>query len=155
MADKGHSRGTPVRSGVLLGAVLAACLCGAAGQVHGVPPFLPNIRPSVTSLGPYSAYNRSPFPQPYGVPRNLCPWGCRHRGGIGYNGYGVGYAPIYAVPMYDVGDTGPYLYSEPPAEQPLHVVVDLPPGMHVVEESYDEQPALFAPPPQHLSLIHI
>jgi hypothetical protein len=50
---------------------------------------------------------------------------------------------------YDASDPGPYLYSGPPAEQTLHVVVDLPPGRHVVEESYDEQQALAAPPPQH------
>jgi len=77
------------------------------------------------------------------VPRNLCPWGCRHRASYGYNtGY---YAPIYAVPTYDYSD--PYLYSGPPADQPLHVVVDLPPDRRPAAE-YDEAPA-YAPPPHY------
>src|SRR6516225_11412126 len=112
----------------------------ATAQVHGVPPsvtsiqfhvppFLPNARPSVTSLGPYPAYNPSPFPPPYGIPRNLCPWGCRHKFGYGYNSAAY-YTPIYAaVPYYyDSTDANPYLYSGPPPEQTLHVVVDLPPS---------------------------
>lgn len=151
MASVGHSRGLFAQSTALLGAILAVCVCvigagSAVGQVHGVPPsvtsiqyhvppFLPNIRPSVTSLGPHPAYNLSPYPQPYGVQRNVCTWGCRHTGALGYNrGYAAGYAPIYAVPVYDVGDAGPYVYSGPPAEQTLHVVVDLPPGTRLATE---------------------
>jgi hypothetical protein len=129
----------------------------ASAQVHGVPPsvtsiqfhvppFLPNARPSVTSLGPYPAYNPSPFPQPYGIPRNVCPWGCRHRAGNGYN-YGGYYTPVYAaVPYYyDSTDAGPYLYSGPPAEQTLHVVVDLPPAPRAGLPEFAEQAV--APPP--------
>lgn len=129
----------------------------AAAQVHGVPPsvtsiqfhvlpFLPNARPSVTSLGPYSASNPSPFPQPYGIPRNLCPWGCRHKGGFGYN-YGSYYTPVYAAVPYYYDSTGasPYLYSGPPPEQTLHVVVDLPPSRRAGLPDYDDDAV--APPP--------
>ena len=142
----------------VLTALLIAIFAGSAiAQVHGVPPsvtsiqfhvppFLPNIGPSVTSLGPYPAFNHSPFPPPYGVPRNGCQWGCRHRGSSGYYGGGY-YAPIYAaVPYYyDTSDPGPYLYSGAPSEQPLHVVVDLPPGTHIVADE-PEEPAMNAPP---------
>src|SRR5262252_9075467 len=107
-------RGWLLRSVLMLGAMMFwIAAFSASAQVHGVPPsvtsiqfhvppFLPNARPSVTSLGPYPAYNPSPFPQPYGIPRNVCPWGCRHRAGYGYNGgYAGSYIPAYAaVPYY-------------------------------------------------------
>jgi len=96
----------PVLSVVLLSFV-AASLCAA--QVNGVPPsvtsiqyhtppFMPNIRPSVTSLGPY-------------------------------------FIPIYDTTVgYDSGGAGPYMYSGPPTEQTLHIVVDLPAKRAVAEE---------------------
>lgn len=134
-------RGWLLRSVLMLGAMMFwIAAFSASAQVHGVPPsvtsiqfhvppFLPNARPSVTSLGPYPVYNPSPFPPPYGIPRNLCPWGCRHKFGYGYNTAAY-YTPIYAaVPYYyDSTDANPYLYSGPPPEQTLHVVVDLPPS---------------------------
>lgn len=138
----------------------------AAAQVHGVPPsvtsiqlhvppFLPNIMPSVTSLGPYSAYNRSPIPTPYGVPRSIYGhgiYGRAYRNRIG-NGYGATYAVPYYVPAYDTSegyDPGPYLYSGPPAEQTLHIVIDTPPARHETAD-YDDMapPPAPNPTPQH------
>src|SRR5215469_8994249 len=76
-------------------------------QVHGVPPsvtsiqfhvppFLPNIMPSVTSLGPSPFTNHAgPIPAPYGVPRSIYAHGIyRHA----YKNYG--YGAVYAVPYY-------------------------------------------------------
>lgn len=160
-----QSRRMSARNGVSLGAVITASLClfapgVAVGQVHGVPPsvtsiqfhvppFLPNARPSVTSVGPYPAYNSNRYPPPYGIPRNLCPWGCRHRGSNGIYGGGY-YTPVYvAVPYYnDASDSDPYLYSGPPPEQTAHVVVDLPPDRHAAAPSDDEQFAYAVPPPR-------
>ena len=116
-------------------------------QYH-VPPFLPNIRPSVTSLGPYSyGYNSSSVTRSYGGVRTGCRLGCRNRGSYGY-GSGAYYAPIYAaVPFYDTSydtsDAGPYLYSGPPAETTVHIVVDSPPDRRaaVAELDDDDQTA--------------
>jgi hypothetical protein len=124
----------------------------AAAQVHGIPPsvtsiqfhtppFMPNIRPSVTSLGPYG-YGRSyPVNGPY-----------RGRNGYTYrNGYGYStgaYIEPYYIPSYDTsyeydtGSGGSYVYSVPPTDQTLHIVVDLPPAKRRVVE-YDED----GPPP--------
>jgi hypothetical protein len=135
----------------------------AVGQVHGVPasvtaiqyhvpPFLPNIRPSVTSLGPYGyGYNPSSLPRPYGVPRNLCPWGCRNRVSYGY-GAGAYYAPIYAaVPFYDTSDPGPYLSSGPPSDTTLHIVVDAPPERHAAADQDDDDQVVMTAPPKRES----
>jgi len=143
--------------GVLL---LVSVLTGTA-QVNGVPPlvtsipfhvppFLPNIRPSVTSLGPNGFMSPAgPLPQPYGVPRTIYGHGIYGHGnkiGYGYSGFGATYAAPFYVPMYDTSDSydpGPYLYSGPPAEQILHIVVDTPPARQeaVAEDGED------APPP--------
>jgi hypothetical protein len=159
MPRSGSIRGSLLAGALLLAALIPGIGAGsAAAQVHGippsvtsiqfhVPPFLPNARPSVTSLGPYPAYNPSPFPQPYGIPRSVCPWGCRHRTGYGYNGgYAGSYFPAYAsVPYYyDSTDNSPYVYSGPPPEQTLHVVVDLAPSRRTVLPDYDD--ATVAPP---------
>jgi hypothetical protein len=125
----------------------------AAAQVHGIPPsvtsiqfhtppFMPNIRPSVTSLGPYG-YGRSyPMNGPY-----------RGRNGNGYRnpyGYSTGaYIAPYYFPAYDTsygydtgGGGGPYMYSGPPTDQTLHIVVDLRTAKRSAAE--DEQSS---PPP--------
>jgi len=145
--------------------VLGVASFSATAQVHGippsvtsfqfhVPPFLPNARPSVTSLGPYGyGYRASPFPAPYGIPKGLCPWNCNYRGHYGHNGGywgGASYVPVYAaVPYYyEPTDDNPYLYSGPPAEysgppleQTLHVVVDLPPTLRAgADEASVAQP---------------
>ena len=124
-------------------------------QVHGVPPsvtsiqyhvppFLPNALPSVTSLGPYGyGYRAGPIPAPYGVYPVRRGYGNGRRNSYGYGGYGSGYIAPYYYPMYDTsagydsGGGGPYMYSGPPAEQTLHVVVDLPTARHMVEDEDD------------------
>ena len=138
----------------------------ATAQVHGVPPsvtsiqfhvppFLPNIMPSVTSLGPRPAYNPSPFPPPYGVPRSIYGhgiYGHGHKNGYGYYGNG-GYVYPYYVPVYDASagyDPGPYLYSGPPAEQTLHIVADTPPARHeAVANDAEDVPSPAAAKPKH------
>jgi hypothetical protein len=139
----------------------------ATAQVHGVPPsvtsiqfhvppFLPNIMPSVTSLGPHSAFNPSPIPPPYGVPRSIYGhgiYGRAYKNRFGY-GYGTAYAVPYYVPAYDTSegyDPGPYLYSGPPAEQTLHIVVDTPPARHEVAGDADDvaPPAAARPKREH------
>lgn len=112
-----------------------------SAQVHGVPPsvtsiqfhvppFLPNARPSVTSLGPYGAGNLvGPIPAPYGVYPTPRGYGY----GKGANRYRSGalVTPYYFA-AYDPGygydsSAGPYLQSGP-VEQTLHIVVDMPPS---------------------------
>jgi hypothetical protein len=155
--------GDPFRSGfrfdtrLLFLALIALPLLMAqfiAAQVHGIPPsvtsiqfhtppFMPNIRPSVTSLGPYG-YGRSyPMNGPY---RGYNGNGYRYRNGYGYSA-GAFIAPYY-FPAYDTsygydtgGGGGPYMYSSPPTDQTVHIVVDMPTKRSVVE--YDED----APPP--------
>lgn len=133
----------------------------ASAQVHGippsvtsiqfhVPPFLPNIMPSVTSLGPSPFTNHAgPIPSPYGVPRSVYGHGVYGRGhkngyGYGYYGYGTTYAVPYYVPVYDTSagyDSGPYLYSAPPAEQTLHIVIDTPPAQRdIASDEVDDVP---------------
>jgi len=138
----------PVLSVVLLSFV-AASLCGA--QVNGVPPsvtsiqyhtppFMPNIRPSVTSLGPYGfGYAVGTIPAPYGLSAPLRrQYGNGHRSPflIGGSAYIAPYfIPIYDTSVgYDSGGAGPYMYSGPPTEQTLHIVVDLPAKRAVAEE---------------------
>ena len=132
----------------------------ASAQVHGVPPsvtsiqfhvppFLPNIMPSVTSLGPSPFTNHAgPIPAPYGVPRSIYGhgvYGRARRNGYGYYPYGATYAVPYYVPAYDTSagyDAGPYLYSGPPTEQTLHIVVDTPPVRReaITDEMEGESP---------------
>jgi len=154
-------------SGFALSLVAIALLVlpSASAQVHGVPPsvtsiqfhvppFLPNIMPSVTSLGPNSfAYRAGPIPPPYGVPRSI--YGHGRKNGYGYYGYGTTYAVPYYVPAYDTsagydsGGGAPYLYSGPPAEQTLHIVVDTPPARHEPVADYQDPPPVGAVAPRH------
>ena len=128
----------------------------AAAQIHGIPPsvtsiqfhtppFMPNIMPSVTSLGPYG-YGRSyPVNGPYRI-RN----GSGYRNGYGYSA-GAFIAPFY-FPAYDTsygydtgGGGGPYMYSGPPTDQTLHIVVDVPPAKRgVVQDDEDAPPPAIA-----------
>jgi hypothetical protein len=151
----------------LIGLALLTLLSAelATAQVHGVPPsvtsiqfhvppFLPNIMPSVTSLGPSAyAYRGGSIPAPYGVPRSVYNFGNNgRRYGRGYNGYGAAYAVPYYVPAYDTSagyDPGPYLYSGPPAEQTLHIVVDTPPARHEVADDVDNVPPPAAAKREH------
>ena len=85
----------------------------ALAQVHGVPPsvtsiqfhvspFLPNIMPSVTSLGPYGyGYRTGPIPPPYGIYPSRPAYGRGRRSAFGSYGYGGSYAVPYYVPVYD------------------------------------------------------
>lgn len=116
-------------------------------QYH-VPPFLPNALPSVTSLGPYGyGYRAGPIPAPYGIYPPRRGYGNGRRNSYGYGGYGASYVAPYYVPIYDTSagydsGAGPYMYSGPPAEQTLHVVVDLPTTKHTVaEDGEDPAPA--------------
>jgi len=138
----------------------------SAAQVHGVPPsvtsiqyhvppFLPNALPSVTSLGPYGyGYRAGPIPAPYGIYPVRRGYGNGHRNSYGYGGYGAAYVAPYYYPIYDasagydLSGAGPYLYSGPPAEQTLHVVVDLPATKRGVARDPaedDDDPALAGP----------
>jgi hypothetical protein len=133
-------------------ALLALVVCEpATAQVHGVPPsvtsiqfhvppFLPNIMPSVTSLGPSPFTNHAgPIPPPYGINRPIYNYGRRY--GRRNYGYGTTYAVPYYVPAYDASagyDAGPYLYSGPPAEQTLHIVVDTPPARQDIADDIQD-----------------
>ncbi|MGA9564480.1 MAG: hypothetical protein WBS19_03060 [Candidatus Korobacteraceae bacterium] len=148
-------------------AALFTCLTAAPtfAQVHGVPPsvtsiqlhvppFLPNIMPSVTSLGPYGiGYRPGPTPPPYGIYPNRTAYGRGRRSGYGSYGYGSAYIAPYYYPIfddssgYDSGGGGPYVYSGPPAEQTLHVVVDLPPTRHSPDAVNEDDFARAVPPP--------
>ncbi len=162
MSDGGQFRVTSRCSRLLLGALAVAFLWTVAAgsafaQVRGVPPsvtsiqfhvppFLPNATPSVTSLGPYGiGYRAGPISPPYGVYPNRRAYGHRYgqRASYGYN-TGAWIAPYY-IPVYDASygpDTGgaPYLYSGPPAEQTVHIVVDLPATRRMVAEDDEEIP---------------
>ena len=118
----------------------------ALAQINGVAPsvtsipmshFLPNPRPSVTSLGPFGfgprgSYNVGGAPNIYKYPYNQFPY-TRTRG-YGRGGYGG-----YSVPYYLPYDTSGYgydyvagsdLYSGPPIgpnDLTLHIVVEQPP----------------------------
>lgn len=127
------------RSTLLTVAALAfviVLMASARAQVNGGPPsvtsipnhvgaFLPNPRPSITSLGPQN------FGRNYGF--NNCRGDCRRRDRGAYGaGYGFGYAlPYYYLydaydPGYDSGSS-PYMYSGPPngpRDQTLHIIVE-------------------------------
>ncbi len=147
----------------------------ARAQIHGIPPSVtsipnhvppygvPNIPPSVTSLGPYGYCCQGPSNIPYRNPAFPNPY--NRRGNRGYGGYGYGYGYGYAVPYYgypaddsgyyDSGGGGPYLYSgppqgqAPPAEQTLHIIIDSAPTRSAPkDEVADEQPDRLAPPAQ-------
>jgi hypothetical protein len=152
----------------LIGLALFALVSAgpATAQVHGVPPsvtsiqfhvppFLPNIMPSVTSLGPSPFTNHAgPIPSPFGVPRSIYAhgiYGHAHRNGYGFYGSG-GYVFPYYVPIYDTSadyDSGPYLYSGPPAEQTLHIVVDTPPAQREADPDDHDAPPPAAAKPKH------
>jgi hypothetical protein len=136
----------------------------AIAQVHGVPPsvtsiqfhvppFLPNIMPSVTSLGPYGiGYRPGPIPPPYGIYPNRPAYGHGRRNGYGSYGYGSAYIAPYYYPIFDDSSGydssgGPYVYGGPPAEQTLHVVVDLPPTRRSADAADEDDFARAAPPP--------
>ncbi len=93
----------------------------------------------MTSLGPYGyGYRAGPIPAPYGIYPVRRGYGNGRRNSYGYGGYGASYVAPYYFPIYDTsagydsGGGGPYMYSGPPAEQTLHVVVDLPTARHIV-----------------------
>ncbi len=142
-------------------ALLAFCVSfvpPAAAQIHGIPPSVtsipnhvppygvPNIPPSVTSLGPYGYCCQGPSNRPYRNP--AFPNRYNRRGNYGYGGYGYTYAVpyYYLYPSDDLdsggsGGGGPYLYSgppqgqAPPAEQTLHIVIDSPPVTNAPTEA--------------------
>ena len=152
---------------VLVMPFLVAEFCAA--QIHGIPPsvtsiqyhtppFLPNVAPSVTSLGPYGYGNGqflspvSPFTGAYGFG-----FGRGHGFGFG-RGFGNGHrnsngnsngatiVPIY-VPAYggyygdDPGPDGaPYMYSGPPDEQTPHMVVDMPAPRRTIAQDEEQVP---------------
>ncbi len=166
------TNGTQSRSSTRSGKWLLTILAGMAllfvvaepsgAQLHGIPPsvtsiqnhfppYLPNIAPSVTSLGPRGGIGRPAFPVYPAFPGHPGQ-GFRNRNGFrngyGYTG-GAWIAPYY-IPAYDDSyayDTGggaPYMYSGPPPEQTLHVVVDLPQTRHSVAEDDEDLPPVRA-----------
>lgn len=130
----------------------------SAAQIHGIPPsvtsiqnhfppYLPNVRPSVTSLGPLGFVGPPAFPvytRPF-----LGAFPGRHGWGSGYkNGFGGGFIAPFYVPITDASfaddpaGTGPYVYSGPPPEQTLHIVVDTAPARRdVVADEEEDVPA--------------
>lgn len=150
------------RSGTILLPLLAALVMPlamtrfAAAQINGippsvtsipfhVPPFLPNARPSVTSLGPNGFVGGPAFP-PFTRPFP----GSFRRPFFGRRGFASGavIAPVF-VPAFDPwlwNDSGdpppPNVSSGPPTEQTLHIVVDLPTTKHAVvaEDEEDTTP---------------
>lgn len=137
----------------------------AQAQIHGIPPSVtsipnhvppfgvPNIPPSVTSLGPYGYCCQRPSNIPYRNPAFPNPY---NRRGFRNNRYGLGYGYSYAAPYYYYpypsddssyyGDGGgaPYLYSgppegqTPPAEQTLHIIVDSAPQKYAPRDEMPE-----------------
>ena len=176
MAGWGHFRAHRKRSCKPAGMVAMLALAflvfalPLAGQIHGIPPSVtsipnhaapfgvPNIAPSVTSLGPYGYCCSRPSNIPY---RNPAFPNYHNRFNRGYGGYGYGYGaamPYYYLypaydPGYDASGGGAYLYSGPPqsqtplGEQTLHIIVDTaPPRPHPAsDELADEQPVKPAP----------
>ncbi|HVP56005.1 MAG TPA: hypothetical protein VMU45_13515 [Candidatus Eisenbacteria bacterium] len=153
---------------LLATALFALATAGfASAQIHGippsvtsiqfhVPPFLPNMMPSVTSLGPHGyGYRAGSIPPPYGIYPQRPAYGRGHKNGYGNYGYGGGYAVPYYVPVYDTsygvdaGGAGPYLYSGPPAEQTLHIVVDTAPARHDAIADDDYPPPSVKPDSKH------
>jgi hypothetical protein len=163
------SRERRIPAALTLAAVVGGLCCFMAvaglGQVHGIPPsvtsiqfhvspFLPNARPSVTSLGPYGAgYRAGPIPPPYGVYPTPHGYGRSLRGANRFSS-GTWVAPYYLAAYdpgygYDAAAAGPYLRSAP-SEQTLHIVVDLPPSRRSPSEDDNEaiapKPALTPTP---------
>jgi hypothetical protein len=130
----------------------------SGAQLHGIPPsvtsiqnhfppYLPNVPPSVTSLGPRGGVGRPAFPVYPAFPGHFGQ-GFRNRNGF-RNGYSTGawiapyYIPAYDdSSAYDAGGGAPYMYSGPPTEQTLHVVVDLPTARRGIAEEDEEDPTL-------------
>jgi hypothetical protein len=165
------TNGTQSRSSELGGRWLLATLAGLAllfvlaepsgAQLHGIPPsvtsiqnhfppYLPNISPSVTSLGPRGGVGRPAFPVFPAFPGHPGQ-GFRNRNGF-RSGFSTGawIAPYY-IPAYDdsygydAGGGAPYMYSGPPAEQTLHIVVDLPQTRpSVADDASDDPPPVKA-----------
>lgn len=130
---------------------VTAAVLSCSAQINGPAPtvmslplshFLPNPRPSVTSLGPfgYAPYARGAegAPNIYQFPYGSYPYN-RPRPGHGRdgrgNGYGGGYAYSYAIPYYVPYDPsgngydyvpGPDINSAPP-EPMAHMIVEQPP----------------------------
>ncbi|HEY4934029.1 MAG TPA: hypothetical protein VII23_20895 [Terriglobales bacterium] len=152
------SSGGPFRSAsryntpLLILALLALPLLTAefvAAQIHGIPPsvtsiqnhfppYLPNIAPSVTSVGPRGYVGPPAFPVYPASGRHIGhSFGNRYGSRNGYGYYGGGFVAPYYTPAFDTsygyetgGGGGPYMYSGPPTEQTLHIVVDLPTAKH-------------------------
>jgi len=105
--------------------------------------------PSVTSLGPNGyGYAHGPIPARYGTYSNRSVYCRGRRNGYGFYGYGASYVVPYFVPVFDSsygsdpGGAGPYLYSAPPAEQTLHIVVDTQPATRdaIADDDWDSLP---------------
>jgi len=129
----------------------------AVAQINGIPPsvtsipnhfppYLPNIPPSVTSLGPLGSVGPPAFPV-YPSVRGRYGHGFGNRHGDGYKGsyrYSNGaYIAPYFVPVFDPsygddsGGGAPYVYSGLPPEQAPHVVVDMPAARHISADEGD------------------
>ena len=160
---------SPSRWALRCTAVLAVAFTGAAllcavpqtavAQIHGIPPsvtsiqnhfppYLPNVPPSVTSLGPRGYVGPPAFPVYPRYPRTYPgSFGYGHRkgrgNGLGNYGYG-GYVGPYYGPIVDYGyDQNAYganVYSGPPVEQTLHIVVDMPPSTRSSVLPNDDEP---------------
>jgi hypothetical protein len=162
----------------LVAAAFALCILpSASAQINGTPPsvmsiplshFLPNPRPSVTSLGPFGygpgmPSNLGTAPNIRQYPFRQFPY-TRPRG----RGFGGGYGYSYAIPYYVPYDAsgygydyvgGPDMYSGPPigpSEPTLHIIVEQPPappqayqGAKASEMSSDRRarPEAQEPPP--------
>jgi hypothetical protein len=133
----------PVLAVVLLSLATAEF---ATAQIHGIPPsvtsiqnhlppYFPNIPPSVTSLGPKGAVGPPAFP--VFPPFVGTQWGRRGHGNGFWNGNRFsGFGGTFIAPVFipigdgsygdDSGGGAPYVYSGPPPEQALHIVVDIP-----------------------------
>ena len=164
---RGHeSRLAVLIACVFLAGAAAAQVHGIPPSVTSIQnhvyPFLPNAPPSVTSLGPQGWNHTTPWnvQPPYANGRpvycGMRPCGPGHgggNGGYGYGGYGYGIGTAvpyyYLYPSddsgngYDEGGAGggsPYLYSGPPGDQTLHIVVEQAPGRVAVSpEEYAER----------------
>lgn len=146
----GPSAGPKLGLGVLVVLAVALVTYGAPApaQINGVAPsvtsipmshFLPNPRPSVTSLGPFgygprSSYNVGGAPNIYKYPYHQFPYTRTRgygRGGYGYGGYSVPYYLPYDTSGYGYDYVaGSDLYSGPPIgpnDPTLHIVVEQPP----------------------------
>jgi hypothetical protein len=142
----------------------------AVAQINGIPPsvtsipnhfppYLPNIPPSVTSLGPNGFIGPPAFPvfPPFvGRQPGRFGHGIGFRNGRGFSGFGGTFIAPYFVPIMDAsygGDNGggaPYVYSGPPPEQTPHVVVDMPAARHISADEDDaDGPPLAASTSRH------